>query len=121
MNTTSTATGSIITSQPAITNGSTGPFLTLADGDTGVRSIVSVEFLSDAGGLMAFVICKPLVAETINSIVFGGVNNIIETNYVQHKMPPAIEDGAYLNYLILVGGNVANVVYTGHIKTMWSE
>ena len=60
-----TAIGTIVTSATA-TNGAAGPFIPLQRGDTGVRSIESVQMISGPDvGLFTLVLVKPLITSQI--------------------------------------------------------
>lgn len=91
------------------------PFLALAPGDTGVRSIESVTFDSADIGLLAFVLVKPL--EQI----------ILRENTTGERTPvtdffdlPVIEDDAYLSILMNPGFSQTNQSsFIGTIQTVW--
>jgi hypothetical protein len=107
---------SIATSQPAVAGTAPGPFLMLASGDRGVRSIVSAQFSVANGGLIALVLVRPLANSVIREI-----NTAKEVSYVNARPgPPRIVDGAYLNMVMNCATTVAAGQLTGHMKFVWS-
>lgn len=107
---------SIATSAPAVTAGGL-PFARLAEGDTGVDSLVSVTFLSPAGGLFAFVLVDPLA-----DIATREINTPVEKNFVQtHPGAPRIFDGDYINFIGNCTGSVAAGIFAGFCKFAWSK
>lgn len=99
----STTTGEIISSQPAAAQAS-GLFLPLQSGDTGVRSIESVQMVSGVDvGLFTLVLVRPLATTTIVE-----VEAAVENEYFNDSggMIPKIEDDAYLNYILLPSGSI---------------
>lgn len=106
--------GTIITSSAA-TNFSAGPFLPLAPGDTGVRDIQSVTFLTADVGLIAFV----LVSTVENSMV-RTIDAPAERSLPQDTGDmPLIADDAYLNLICCPGGSLANAPIHGTLTTIW--
>ena len=114
-NTAAGAIASLITSQAA-TAAFKGPFLRLADGDTGVRSIVSVTAGVLNGGLIALVLVKELCNHTIREI-----KTTNELHFPVHQMlPPRIVDGAYLNLIVLPAATIAAGLLLGQAKFIWN-
>lgn len=72
------------------------PFIPLAGGDKGVRSIDSITFGSGAGGFIVACLVKPLANIMIYEL---NVSSEITYGYNQLK-PPEILPGAYLNFLV---------------------
>lgn len=107
----------ITSAQPAIAGASPGPFLTLASGDTGVRSITSATFSVANGGLFSLVLVKPLADLAIREI-----NTTAEVTFVQ-SMPPAprIYDGAYLGLICRPGATATAGALHGSADFVWSE
>lgn len=112
--TSSTTLGDIKTS--GTTAQATGPFITLQDGDKGVRSIESVTITTDDVGLFSLVLVRPLA-----------VLNIFETTAVVEKdfyadMPsmPIIKDDAYLNFLLVGQGSFSTANFQANIKTIFN-
>ena len=107
----------IATSQQNVAGTPPGPFLTLASGDTGVRSIVSVQFVVPNGGLLSLVLVKPLADSAIREI-----NTAKEVSYVNHRPgPPRIYDGAYLGFIMNCANTVAAGTLAGHLRFAWSD
>lgn len=105
---------SITTSQQA--TGGTGPFLTLASGSRGVRSVTSVTFTVANGGLMALVLVKPIA-----DIAIREINTMTEMEFVSRRPgAPRIEDGAYLNLIANTAATVAAGTLTGYARFAWS-
>lgn len=91
------------------------PFIPLQSGDKGIRSVQSVTFGAPNGGLAALVLCKPLANNYVREITAPN-----EKCYpINSAAPPVIQDGAYLNFLILPNGSFAGQIVTGHITTAW--
>lgn len=117
--TTGSNIASIITSQQALATTFTaaGPFLTLAAGDSGVRSITSVTFSVLNGGLIALVLVKPIASFAIRE-----VNTMTETNFVRlNPSCPRIVDGAYLNLVVNTPATIAAGVLAGYATFAWSD
>lgn len=113
--TTAASIASIATSQPASVAGN-GPFLTLASGDTGIRSVVSHTNLSLNGGLGTIVLVKPLADHMIREI-----NIPSELMYIiQDPEIPRIYDGAYLNMIMNCAATVAAGQLVGRMKFVWN-
>lgn len=105
---------SVVTCQPATIAG-TGAFLTLADGDSGVRQINSVTVTVGGGGLAALVLVKPLMDHTIYEI-----NTPSEVSSVTMRgAMPQVYDGAYLGLLNHCTATVAAGQLAGRINYAW--
>jgi hypothetical protein len=105
---------SICTSQPATVAGQ-GPFLTLADGDSGVRQINSVTFSVGGGGLAAFVLVRPLTGLQIFEI-----NTPSEMSAVTMRAGmPRVRDGAYLGLVMQCAATVAAGTLAGRVNYVW--
>lgn len=115
--TTNAANGSIVTSERAGLN-FYSPFIPLAAGDEGVRSVESVQMISGTDvGLFTLVLVKPLADAQIR-----GVDAPVEIDYLlDTNSAPIIVDDAYLNLLIQSGtGSLAAAQIFGDIYTTWS-
>lgn len=109
------AIGNLITGQQASV-GATGPFLVLLQGDTGIRSIISITMLTPNGGLGAIALVKPLA-----DFEHPEALTVAEKSYVDgHVAPPRIYDGAYLNFLSQGAGSTAGQVVSGLLKFVWT-
>ncbi|HPM23248.1 MAG TPA: hypothetical protein PLP66_05045 [Phycisphaerae bacterium] len=94
-----------------------GPFLPLQTGDTGVRSVQSVTIggIGDVG-LFALVLVKPLASISLYEITAAS-----ETDYlVEAATMPVIEDDAYLNFIAMPTGTLANAPIIGLLETTWN-
>ena len=111
--------GTILHSQQAGTAYvNNGPFLTLQDGDTGVRSVQSVTIggVGDVG-LFALVLVKPLATFSL----FGN-DSATEVDYlVDTPTIPEIQNDAYLNLIVMPNGQIAGSTLLGTIETTWSS
>jgi hypothetical protein len=114
--TTAANIASLATSQQAVTNAS-GPFLTLASGDTGVRSIVSAQFSVLNGGLVSLVMVKP-----IDDFAVREINTTREVQYMKDRPKmPQIQSGAYLNFIQNCAATVAAGQLAGFATFAWSD
>jgi hypothetical protein len=109
----STYIGTIINA--GLTAGVRGPFIDLCPGDTGIRSVQSVQFAGPAGGLAVLVLVKPLATLLIREITTWA-----EFDFTLHKPSlPRIYDGAYLNFLCMPTGNVSGQAIIGEATFIW--
>ena len=110
-----TVNGTLVTSNTA-TSGSAGAFIPLAYGDTGVRYIESVTFLTGDVGLLSLVLVKPLATFTLYETTAP-----VEVDYLIDKSQlPQIVDDAYLNFICHPPGTLASAAFHGDIQTFWS-
>jgi hypothetical protein len=98
-------------SAPATTSGGTiihtgnsanryGPFLPLAAGDRGIRSIQSITIqTSMTAGFLTVVLCKPLVALPLTTVGVAGERDLLN----QLPSLPRVQDGANLQWLYFAG------------------
>lgn len=95
----------------------TGPFLPLAAGDTGIRSVTSVTMTASAGGLASLVLVKPLLSTAIREVS------------VVHEVPlygpggmrlVEIKDGAYLGWIARTANSLATTSTVGHLRFAWN-
>lgn len=114
--TTAANIATIVTSQQAVANAPGGPFLALASGDTGVRSITSVTFSVANGGLVALVLVKPIADLAVREI-----NTMAELHTVQFRPMPRVEHGAFLGLICNCAGSVAAGTLAGYADFIWSE
>jgi len=117
VNTTAANIATLVTSEQAQSAGGQ-PFLRLAEGSTGVRSISSVTFSSASGGLVALVLVNPLVD------LRGSreVNTMAEKCFPDlHPGAPRIYDGAYLNLISNCAATLAAGTLAGYAKFAWGE
>ena len=113
---TQTVAGTIATSATA-TALCTGPFLPLQQGDSGVRPIDAVEFLTGDVGLISLVLVKPIIPFNHYEITAPS-----EWDFLQDRgYMPSIENDAYLNFIVKPVGTLASAPITGEITTVWSN
>jgi hypothetical protein len=118
-----TLTASAITAHipyTGLANGvSMGPFIPLQDGDSGVRSVQSVELSTGTGaGYVCCVLVKPLATISIRSIVHPTEKCMILNN----PTLPEIKNEAFLSFLVLAGGNiVASSSIYGNLEYIWGN
>jgi hypothetical protein len=110
--------GTVLNSQVSgATYANNGPFLSLQQGDSGVQSVQSVTIggVGDVG-LFALALVKPLA-----SFSMYGVDAASETDYlIDSPSMPEIQDDAYLNFVVLPVGTLANAPIHGIIETTWN-
>lgn len=112
---TQTVNGTIITSAPT-TAGTAGPFIPLQKGDSGVRSIEGITFLSGDVGLISLVLVMPIASHSIYNITAP-----VEADFlIDRSILPIIKDDAYLNMIVHPSGTLAAAPINGEIQTFWS-
>ena len=112
---TAAANGHIVTSATA-TNGAAGPFIPLQRGDSGVRSIESVQMNGSDVGLFTLVLVKPILQFQIR-----GIDAPVEVDPLLHTATaPRIYDDAYLNFLCLPNGSLSGVTMLGDLKVVFN-
>lgn len=112
---TAAAPGSITTSA---TNTQSGghPFISLQEGDTGVRSIQSVTMLGADTGFFALVLVKPLA--TTSLFTTGTVYDKDLLLFANEL--PEIQDDAFLSLLALPQGSMSGAAVRGGLRTIWN-
>jgi hypothetical protein len=113
---TATAIGSLINTATA-TAGASSPFVPLASGDTGVRSIETFRMVAGSDvGLICLVLVVPIAR-----LMIRGNDAPTEVNYLEHTATlPVVKDGAYLNLISLPNGNLAATPMHGVAEFIWS-
>jgi hypothetical protein len=108
---TNSITGSIATS--SLNNNFTqGPYLTLQDKDTGVRSIESVTFQTGDTGVCALVLVKPVATTQIREQTAP-----VEVDFLlDRSISPVIQDDAYLNFICLPPTSLSGQQIMGLMK-----
>lgn len=92
------------------------PFLSLAAGDSGVRSVTSITFSVANGGLCALVLVKPLRTLRIRE---ANVATEVES-VLQAPDLPRVYDGAYLNFIgNTPTGSIVSTVFAGLVEFTW--
>jgi hypothetical protein len=81
-----------------LTDGS--PFIRLAAGDTGIRSVQSYTIAAGTTGSASLLLCRPLA-----TIPLLAINTASERDFL-YQLPslPRVEDGACLGWMVQVGG-----------------
>ena len=95
-----------------------GPFLPMAAGDLGVKSVQSVTMSASAGsGEAALVLCKPLLCLPMGTAGVAGERDLLN----QIPSLPRVYDGACLQWLFFAGAAfTAPVQMNGYIDMGWS-
>lgn len=95
--------------------GSTSPFAPLANGDTGIRSIQSITLDTASGGLLNFVLIKPLAHQQVREI-----HTQAEKLLLSHSATlPQVEPGAYLSFLANNGNANPYTPLRGFLQFVW--
>lgn len=104
--------GHIVNSDPTANH--YGAFLPLAAGDSGIRSIQSINLsTSYVSGSLALVLCRPLTSLPITVLGVQSERNLLN----QLPSMPQIVDGANLNFLLFTGvAYAAGGTLTGYIE-----
>ena len=96
---------------------STMPFIGLQAGDTGVRSIESVTFVTGTDvGLLAFVLVKPLMT----GVILEQTAPSEKVCQPHDGIMPQIYDDAFLGLLCNPQGSLSGVAFHGEIETVWN-
>ena len=93
------------------------PYLPLAAGDTGIRSIQSVTLSATmTSGSLAIVLCKPLASIPITTAGIMAERNLM----TQLPSLPRVVDGANLNLLFVTASATAIATpFIGYLETAW--
>ncbi len=94
-----------------------GPFLPLASGDTGIRSVQSITLSAASGaGTAALVLCRPLATVPITTLGVMGERDLV--NMVPSM--PKVVDGACLTWLWFAGAaTAASTNFYGSVDFAW--
>lgn len=97
--------------------GKMGPFLPLQAGDTGIKSVQSIQLSATAtSGVMNLVLCKPLAVMPVTTVGVACERDFLN----QLPSLPRIYDTANLHWLIYAGAAIpTGTSYFGHIDTVW--
>lgn len=98
--------------------GKYGPFIPLAAGDAGIRSVQSINLsASYVSGVLNLVLCKPLMTLPITTLGVTAERDLVN----QFASMPRIYDGACLAWLMLAGAAtpVASPL-SGHLEFGWT-
>jgi hypothetical protein len=106
--------GTIINTGAAIARCS-GPFLPWQAGDSGVRSIEGITFLSQDVGLLALALVMPVENIMIRTID-APVERVPVTDF---NTLPDIVDDAFLGFICCPAGSLSAAPIHGYIQTVW--
>lgn len=98
--------------------GKYGPFMPLAAGDAGIRSVQSINLSSSyVSGVLNLVLCKPLLTMPITTLGVTAERDLVN----QIASMPKVYDGACLAWLMLAGAAtpVASPI-SGHLEFGWT-
>lgn len=96
--------------------GAAGPFVPYFAGQTGIRSVETIEFFSPNGGLATLVLCKPLATVGLREITAYS-----ETDFLSEiGTMPVIEDNAFLGMLCKPSGSALSAPIYGELHTVWN-
>lgn len=111
---TSTFIGTIVNSHTAGLN-QYGAFIQLQAGDIGIKKVKDITFFAPNGGLAALVLVKPIA-----NFMTREATAWCEFDFVKDKPSLAqIQDGAYLNLLVMPRGTIAAIPVIGKMTTIW--
>lgn len=117
-----TVSGTASAIVPHITHAGTaannyGPFLPLAGGDTGVRSVQTITISAASGaGTAALVLAKPLLSIPITAASVYAERDLLN----QLPSLPQIQDGACLTWIYMAGAATgASTSFFGHVEQGW--
>jgi hypothetical protein len=99
-------------------NGKFGPFMPLAAGDAGIRSVQTVTIsTSYVSGVLNLVLCKPLLTMPITTLGVTAERDLVN----QIASMPKVYDGACLAWMMLAGAAtpVASPL-SGHLEFGWN-
>lgn len=114
--TASAITGHMI--HTGVAAGNYGPFLPLAGGDDGVKSVESFQnsVASGSAGFVDLVLCKPLAFIPITTAFIAAERDLL----TQLPSLPRIYDGAVLGVIIQSGAVITSgTQWQGYIETVW--
>lgn len=94
------------------------PFVPLASGDTGIRSLTSAQLSASSGtaSTAAFVLVRPLAQVTIS------VTGLMTEKDLLNQIPslPQIKDKACLGFILVAGASVAaSTTFYGNLEAVW--
>jgi len=109
----SSVVGCIVTT-PSAANAA-APFMPLASGDKGIRSIEAITLAAGAGGFFALVLVRPLAHINLRE-----QNTFTEIEGLRQRGAlPSVKDGAYLNFIYTSNGSGSAVPLRGFIEFAW--
>lgn len=109
------APGTITTCATATSGSPPGPFMTLQEGDTGVRSVESVQMLGADTGFFALVLVRPL-----GNTMIRGIDAVYDKDFIiMANELSQVEDNAFLSLLCRPNGSLSAVAVRGTLKTVF--
>ena len=98
--------------------GKVGPFMPLAAGDAGIRSVQSFTLSATyTSGVLNLVLCKPLLTLPITTLGVAAERDLVN----QLPSLPKVYDGACLSWLMYAGAATpVNSALYGHLDLGWS-
>lgn len=99
-------------------NGKYGPFMPLATGDAGIRSVQTVQLSATyTSGVLNLILCKPLMTLPITTLGVTAERDLVN----QFMSMPKVYNGACLGWLMLAGANTpVGSPISGHLEFGWS-
>jgi hypothetical protein len=97
--------------------GKYGPFMPLAGGDTGIRSVQSINLSATmSSGSLVVILAKPILTLPITTIGVASERDLVN----QLPSMPRIFDGANLQWLMYAGNNTpVNTAFYGSLDVAW--
>lgn len=94
-----------------------GPFLPLASGDTGIKSVQSLTLsASSTAGTAALVLCRPLLTLPLTTVSVAAERDLVN----QLPSMPRVYDGACLTWLYFAGAaTAASTNFYGSVEMAW--
>lgn len=98
--------------------GKYGPFMPLANGDAGIRSVQSVNFSATmTSGVMNLILVKPLLTLPMTTIGVAAERDLLN----QVPSLPKVYDGANLQWMLYAGAATpVSSPFYGHLDFAWS-
>lgn len=99
-------------------SGKFGPFMPLANGDSGIRSVQSINFSATmTSGVQNLILVKPLLTLPITTIGVASERDLVN----QLPSMPKVYDGACLAWMMYAGAATpTNSAIYGHLDFAWS-
>jgi hypothetical protein len=98
--------------------GKYGPFLPLANGDTGIRSVQSINFSATmTSGVQNLILCRPLLTLPMTTVGVACERDLLN----QVPSLPRVYNGACLAWMMYAGAlTPVNSAFYGHLDFAWS-
>ena len=97
--------------------GKYGPFMPMANGDQGIRSIQSFRLSTTyISGVLNLVVCRPILTLPLTTLGVASERDLVN----QLPSLPRVYDGSVLSWLMYAGANTpTNSAYYGHLDFAW--